>query len=155
MSDSGIVRDFAEACCGDDIRINGCVCSSGSKCYIHGVLAPKALAALDALVAERDALLADSIGDRLGFDERLGAAEDNLVVQHQRFLDLDETLTAEIRSLNEQVVGAVDLLEGEVAERDRLREALEEIAGQAIDMSASGLDITDGEAVEIARAALA
>jgi len=30
---------------------------------------------LDALVAERDALLADSIGDRLGFDERLGAAE--------------------------------------------------------------------------------
>ena len=28
-----------------------------------------------ALVAERDALLADSIGDRLGFDARLGAAE--------------------------------------------------------------------------------
>jgi hypothetical protein len=34
-----------------------------------------ARAALDALVAERDALLADSIADRLGFDERLGAAE--------------------------------------------------------------------------------
>ena len=33
------------------------------------------IAALDALVAERDALLADSIADRLGFDERLGAAE--------------------------------------------------------------------------------
>jgi len=35
-----------------------------------------------------------------------------------------DALVAEIRSLNEQVVGAVDLLEGEVAERDRLRTAL-------------------------------
>jgi len=39
-----------------------------------------------------------------------------------------DALVAEIRSLNEQVVGAVDLLESAVAERDKLREALTDFA---------------------------
>ena len=39
-----------------------------------------------------------------------------------------DALVAEIRSLNEQVVGAVDLLESAVAKRDKLREALTDFA---------------------------
>jgi hypothetical protein len=112
MSDhADIVRDFAEACCGDDIRINGCVCSSGSKCYIHGVLAPKALAALDALVAERDALQAFK-DEALQTDwiARAEAAEaENARLQH--FIDCADT----------------PLMRDVLAERDRLKARLREL----------------------------
>jgi hypothetical protein len=60
-----------------------------------------------------------SYADSKGWTYRADA--DNAAIAALAALD---ALVAEIRSLNEQVVGAVDLLEGAVAERDRLRTAL-------------------------------
>ena len=72
-----------------------------------------ALAALDALVAERDEATAmnrtnvmlrkqaESRADDM--ITRAEAAERDLVVQHQRLLDLDETLTVEIRAAEARV----------------------------------------------------
>jgi len=64
-------------------------------------------AALDALEAQRDEAVAAQAEKIVKWNAdalaRALAAEANLVVQHQRFLDLDETLTAEIRAAEAEV----------------------------------------------------
>ena len=62
-----------------------------------------------------------------------------------------DALEAEIRSLNEQVVGAVDLLEGAVAERDELRERLTRAGDSARETIKDALLLKEAAEAENAR----
>jgi hypothetical protein len=84
------------------------------------------VAALDALVAERDALLADSIGDRLGFGERLDAAEAE--VARLKLLLTQAKKKMSLRSYQAIVVRAEEGRSAAEAEVARPREALADFA---------------------------
>jgi hypothetical protein len=89
--------------------------------------------------------------------DRAEAAEANLVVQHQRFLDLDETLTAEIRAAeaerhelkNKLAVQQnwQTLYEREKTEVARLREALQVIP-EAMDSCVEYMETAEREGLE-------
>ena len=87
---------------------------------------------------------------------------DKCAVVRARIAALD-ALEAEIRSLNEQVVGAVDLLEGAVAERDELRRSgltdltetarkLEAAEAERDEWQTRSVDISDAVGSAVARA---
>jgi hypothetical protein len=127
-----IVREFVSALCGDDIRINGCNCSHESACYLHAVLEPQALAALDALVAERDAArertrevvqaLAQNDEEADALEARAEAAEaerDKALFQRDQWKE-----AAESQAKESVWWDRAEAAEAEVA---RLREALEQI----------------------------
>lgn len=47
------VRDWLEACSGEDFRLNGCACTPEVECYLHAHGIPEALKALERLEADR------------------------------------------------------------------------------------------------------
>jgi len=96
-----------------------------------GLCCDEALAIMEALVAERDeareknaklsALIVEQESD---YRNRKKAAERDLVVQHQRLLDLDETLTAELQAWKVRATEWEKRARPAEAEVARLREAL-------------------------------
>jgi len=81
---------------------------------------------------------------------RAGTSHNPAVYENDINAALD-ALVAEIRSLNEQVVGAVDLLEGAVAERDELRERLTRAGDSARETIKDALLLKEAAEAENAR----
>jgi hypothetical protein len=115
-----------------------------------GLCCDEALAIMEALVAERDeareknaklsALIVEQESD---YRNRKKAAERDLVVQHQRLLDLDETLTAELQAWKVRATEWEKRARPAEAEVARLREALayaERWIDQSVETTGSTMD---------------